>query len=90
MEKFRYTTDEELIKEVYSRELEYDIHVDVKKKIQDMEEELDKSYKHNNHVLPKEFDRFQLRDHLCNITRLGSYVSDKKLFDTLSDLLEFS
>ena len=55
-----------------------------------MEEELDKSYKHNNHVLPKEFDRFQLRDHLCNITRLGSYVSDKKLFDTLSDLLEFS
>lgn len=89
-DKFENITDDELIAEVRNRDLESSFDVNYAEKMEELEEEADKNYKHNNHILPKDFDRFQLRDHLCNIARLGSYVSDEKLFNTLSDMLEFS
>ena len=55
-----------------------------------IEEETDKYYKADNRILSKDFDRFQLRDHLVSIAGLQSHCSDKKLFDKLADLLEFS
>ena len=55
-----------------------------------IEEQVEKDFKVNHYVLHKDFDRYQLRDHLINIARLHSHASDQKLFDTLSDLLEFS
>ena len=85
-DKFIDITDDELIEEVRWRDLEDRCQEDDDALVAEMEEE----YKHNYHMLPKDFDRFQLRDHLCNIARLGSYVSDEKLFDTIRDLLEFS
>ena len=54
------------------------------------EEELLKDLKKTNYILPKEFDRFQLRDHLIDIARLHFHASDEKLFNVLRDLLEFS
>ena len=54
------------------------------------EEELLKDLKKTNYIIPKEFDRFQLRDHLIDISRLHSHASDEKLFNVLRDLLEFS
>ena len=53
------------------------------------EEELLEDLKRSHFVLPKDFDRFQLRDHLIDIARLHSHASDKKLFKTLEELLEF-
>lgn len=55
-----------------------------------IEEQVEKDFKVEYYVLHKDFDRFQLRDHLIDIARLYSHASDKKLFDTLSELLEFS
>lgn len=84
--------DDELIDEVRSRNLEDVFEDDDDDKVDEdvlREEEL-VDLKKNNHVLPKLFDRFQLRDHLINIAGLGSYVSDETLFNKLSDLLEFS
>ena len=89
-DKFKNITDDELIAEVRNRDLESNFDVNYAEKMEELEEAADKDYKHNNHILPKDFDRFQLRDHLCNIARLGSYVSDEKLFNELRDLLEFS
>ena len=89
-DKFKDITDDELIEEVRDRNLESNFNINYAEEIEKMEEETDKCYKRSNHVLPMDFDRFQLRDHLCNITRLGSYVSDEKLFNTLGFLLEFS
>ena len=54
------------------------------------EEELLKDLEKTNYILPKDFDRFQLRDHLIDIARLHSHASDEKLFNALKDLLEFS
>lgn len=88
--KFKDITDEELISEVNERNLEHVFDLDYSNKMTELEDEADKQYKRTHHVLPNDFDRFQLRDHLCNITRLGSYVSDEKLFNTLQDLLEYS
>lgn len=88
--KFENITDEELISEVKNRDLEDEIDLDYSKKMDELEIEIDEQYKRTHHVLPIDFDRFKLRDHLCNITRLGSYVSDEKLFNTLQDLLEYS
>lgn len=55
-----------------------------------IEKEVQKDWEQNHFVLHKDFDRFQLRDHLINIAGLFSHASDKKLFDTLADLMEFS
>lgn len=53
-------------------------------------EQVENDFEINYHVLHKDFDRFQLRDHLIDIAGLYSHASDKKLFDTLIELLEFS
>lgn len=53
-------------------------------------DEVDASWQESHHVLPKFFDRFQLRDHLLDIAGLQSHNSDRKLFDKLQDLLEYS
>ena len=55
-----------------------------------IEEQVEKDFEINYHILHKDFDRFQLRDHLIDIAGLYSHASDKKLFDTLIELLEFS
>ena len=55
-----------------------------------IEEQVEKDFKVEYYVLHKDFDRYQLRDHLIDIARLHSHASDKKLFDTLRELLEFS
>ena len=55
-----------------------------------IEEQVEKDFKVNHYVLHKDFDRYQLRDHLIDIARLHSHASDRKLFDTLNELLEFS
>lgn len=55
-----------------------------------IEEQVEKDFKVVYYVLHKDFDRYQLRDHLIDIARLHSHASDKKLFDTLIELLEFS
>ena len=55
-----------------------------------IEEQVEKDIEINYHILHKDFDRFQLRDHLIDIAGLYSHASDKKLFDKLSELLEFS
>lgn len=55
-----------------------------------IEEQVEKDFRVEYYVLHKDFDRFQLRDHLIDIAGLYSHASDKKLFDTLSELLEFS
>lgn len=55
-----------------------------------IEEQVEKDFKVEYYVLHKDFDRYQLRDHLIDIARLHSHASDKKLFDTLIELLEFS
>lgn len=55
-----------------------------------IEEQVEKDIEINYHILHKDFDRFQLRDHLIDIAGLHSHASDKKLFDTLGELLEFS
>lgn len=84
--------DDDLVAEVRSRRLEDAFEDDDNDEVDEdkiREEEL-VDLKKNNHVLPKMFDRFQLRDHLINIAGLGSYVSDETLFNKLSDLLEFS
>ena len=84
-------SDDELVDEVKKRNLEDCFESDDSDADEeDIREEEYDSLLESNHVLPKLFDRFQLRDHLLSITGLGSYVSDKKLFDTLSDLLEFA
>ncbi len=78
-------SDDELANEVKRRDLGEDFCSDVDEdKIREEEYEY---LKKDNHVLPKLFDRFQLRDHLISIAGLGSYVSDEKLFDTLADFL---
>lgn len=84
-DKFKNITDDELIAEVRNRDLEENFQKNEAEELEEIEAETDEYY-----VLKKDFDRFQLRDHLCNITRLGSYVSDEKLFNALNDLLEFS
>jgi len=55
-----------------------------------IEEQVEKDFEVNHYVLHKDFDRYQLRDHLIDIARLHSHASDRKLFDTLNELLEFS
>lgn len=55
-----------------------------------IESQVEKDFEINYHILHKDFDRFQLRDHLIDIAGLYSHASDKKLFDKLSELLEFS
>lgn len=84
-------SDDDLIEEIKKRDLEgcFDCNDDEQDEDQIREQEYI-ALKKNNHVLPKLFDRFQLRDHLISIAGIGSYSSDKKLFDTLSDLLEYS
>lgn len=89
-DKFKNITDDELIAEVRNRDLEENFQKDEEEVLEEIEAETDEYYRREYHVLKKDFDRFQLRDHLCNITRLGSYVSDEKLFNALNDLLEFS
>lgn len=89
-DKFIDITNDELIEEVRWRDLEDRFQEDDDEDDDALVAEMEEEYKHNYHMLPKNFDRFQLRDHLCNIARLGSYVSDEKLFDTIRDLLEFS
>ena len=53
-------------------------------------EEFEKSFKHNNFVLSKDFDRFKLREHLVDIAGLQSHVSDKTLLAKIEELLEYS
>ena len=89
-DKFENITDDELVDEVRNRNLEDNFKDDDDDTREDIEEEVEQDYERNHYVLPKDFDRFQLRDHLCDITRLGSYVSDEKLFNAIRDLLEFS
>lgn len=85
--------DDDVCQMVRDRDLEENFDesdFDEEEEREKLEIEVQTEWEANHHVLPKMFDRFQLRDHLVNITGLGSYVSDKKLFDKLSDLLEFS
>lgn len=83
--------DDDLVAEVRNRRLEdaFDDNSDDVDEDKIREEEY-KDLKRTNHVLPKMFDRFQLRDHLIDIAGLQTHVSDETLFNKLSDLLEFS
>lgn len=83
--------DDDLVAEVRDRSLE-DAFEDNSDDVDEdkIREEEYKDLKKNNHVLPKMFDRFQLRDHLIDIAGLQTHVSDETLFNKLSDLLEFS
>lgn len=86
--------DDDLVDMVRDRQLEdrfdpengFDEDAERKK----IEEQVEKDFKVNHYVLHKDFDRYQLRDHLIDIARLHSHASDRKLFDTLNELFEFS
>lgn len=84
--------DDELIQEVRDRKLEYKFKDDNDDGLDEdqIREEEYKNLTGNHFVLPKMFDRFQLRDHLLDIAGLQTHVSDATLFNKLSDLLEFS
>lgn len=85
--------DDDLVDMVRARNLEgrfyletgFDEDVEREK----IEAQVENDFEINYHVLHKDFDRFQLRDHLIDIAGLYSHASDKKLFDKLSELLEF-
>ena len=86
--------DDDLVDMVRARNLEgrfdpetgFDEDVEREK----IEAQVENDFEINHHILHKDFDRFQLRDHLIDIAGLYSHASDKKLFDKLSELLEFS
>lgn len=84
--------DDDLVQMVRGRNLEECFESDNEEEVDpgELEEEIEKDFKASHFILSKDFDRFQLRDHLLDIARLQSHCSDKKLFDTLSDLLEFA
>lgn len=81
-------SDDELINELGDRG--YDIYKEDGECASDpmkdpyyKEEHLPREY-----VIPRSFDKHQLRAHLVDITGLGSYVSDTELTDELKRLLE--
>ena len=83
--------DDYLVAEVRNRNLEEAFEDDSDDVDEDwIREEEYKNLRVINFVLPKMFDRFQLRDHLLDIAGLQTHVSDETLFNKLSDLLEFS
>lgn len=90
-EVWEQITDDELCDEVRKRSLE-DAFQDDDDGVdeEDIYEEVYDEFERKNFILPKDFDRFKLRDHLVSIAGLGSYVTEKILFDKLSDLLDFS
>lgn len=87
---FEQIKDDDLVKEVENRKLEGRFDNSDGPDEDAIREDEYKNLKKNNFVLPKSFDRFQLRDHLIDIAGLQSHVSDATLFNKLSDLLEFS
>jgi len=83
--------DDYLVAEVRNRNLEEAFEDDSDDVDEDrIREEEYMNLTGNHFVLPKMFDRFQLRDHLLDIAGLQTHVSDETLFNKLSDLLEFS
>lgn len=83
--------DDCLVAEVRNRNLKEKFEDDSDDVDEDqIREEEYKNLTGNHFVLPKMFDRFQLRDHLLDIAGLQTHVSDATLFNKLSDLLEFS
>lgn len=84
--------DDELIQEVKLRNLEDEFQDDDYDELDEdqIRYEEQEKLKLECHVLPKMFDRFQLRDHLIDIAGLQTHVSDETLFNKLSELLEFS
>lgn len=93
-EAAKYLDDDDLVDMVRNRNLEdrFDPETGFDEDVgrEKIEAQVENDFEINYHVLHKDFDRFQLRDHLIDIAGLYSYESDKKLFDTLSELLEFS
>ena len=85
--------DDDLVDMIHERHLEKnfeDSDFDEDEECARIEDEVTKEFESSNHILPKFFDRFKLRDHLINIAGLHSHASDKKLFSELEFLLENS